>query len=112
MPYVASHRHAPISPSKARLVADMIRGKSVDEALSALRLAPQRAARMLYKVVQSAQANAEDQGVNDVEGLYVARAYVDDAPRLKRWRPRSRGMASPILRRRSHLCVELDLRTE
>ncbi len=107
MGYYASHRHAPVSPRKARLVADLVRGQSVGEALRTLKYAPQRAAKLLYRVIRSAQANAEDRGVRDVDNLFVAKAWVDDGVRLKRWRPRSRGMAVPILRRRSHLCVEL-----
>ncbi len=109
MPYVSVHKHAPVPPRKARLIADMIRGKNVSEALSLLHFAPQRAAKLLYKVVRSAQANAEDRGVDDVDSLYVTRAWVDEGVRLKRWRPRSRGMANGRLRRRSHLCVELDV---
>ena len=86
----------------------MVRGKSVSEALNILGFAPQRAARLLSKVIQSAQANAEDQGVRDPDSLFIAKAYVDEGITLKRWRPRARGGAAGILRRRSHLCVELE----
>lgn len=110
--YVAKHMHAPVSPRKARLIADMIRGKDVSDALNTLNLQPQRAAKMLLKVIRSAQANAEVQGVTDVDELYVTKAWVDEGATLKRWRPRARGSAAPILRRRSHLCVELGLRGE
>ncbi len=109
MAFKAMHRHAPVSARKARLVIDMIRGRNVSEALNILRFAPQRAAKMIYKVVQSAQANAENQGVGDVESLYVSKAYVNEGFTLKRFHPRARGSAAAILHRRSHLCVELDV---
>jgi large subunit ribosomal protein L22 len=112
MGYVAKHRYAPVSARKARLVVDLVRGRSVDEALGILAVQTQRAAKMLQKVIRSAQANAEDRGVSDVEGLYIARAWVDEGNRLKRWRPRARGRATPILRRRSHICVELETRED
>jgi len=109
MPYKAMHRHAPVSARKARLVIDMIRGKNVSDALNILRFSPQRSAKMLYKVVQSAQANAENRGVEDVENLFVSKAYVNEGFTLKRFHPRARGSAAAILHRRSHLCVELDM---
>ncbi len=109
MPYIATHKHSPVSPRKARLIVDMIRGKNVNAALATLRFQPQRAARMVTKVLRSAQANAMNLGVNDPDSLYVSRAFVDDGVTIKRWRPRARGGAAPILRRRSHITVELDL---
>jgi large subunit ribosomal protein L22 len=110
MPYVAHHKHSPVSPRKARLVIDLIRGRNLNEALRTLHLQPQRAARMITKLLRSAQANAEDRGVTDVDNLYVSKAQVGDGLRLKRWRPRARGSAAQILRRRSHITVELDVR--
>jgi large subunit ribosomal protein L22 len=110
MAYLAKYRGAPISPRKARLIIDLIRGKDLGLALTTLKFAPQRAAKMLFKVLRSAQANAEDRGVNNVDDLYVSKAWVDEGFRIKRFRPRSRGMANPFVRRRSHLCVELDVR--
>lgn len=112
MSYAAKHMNAPVPPRKARLVIDMIRGKSVSEALTLLQFSPHRAAMLLHKVVRSAQANAEDQGVRDVDSLFVSKCFVDEGFRLKRWRPRSRGMANPYIRRRSHLCVELESKGE
>ncbi|MCD8139773.1 MAG: 50S ribosomal protein L22 [Planctomycetaceae bacterium] len=106
MGYVAKHRHAPIKAYKARLVIDLIRGKSVNDALNILRYKPQRAARMIEKVVRSAQANAEDRGVSGE--FFVTKAWVDEGFMMKRFRPRSRGGAAPYLRRRSHICVEVD----
>ncbi len=110
MAHIAKHKFSPVSPRKARLVIDMIRGKEVSEALTILKFAPQRSAKLLYDVVRSAQANAENGGVDDVDALYVSKAWVDEGMRIKRWRPRSRGMAHPYKRRRSHLCVEVDVR--
>ena len=111
MPYIAKHRHAPVSPRKARRLTQLIVGKSVSEALVMLQFQPQRSARLLYHVLRSAQANAEDQGVRDVDNLMVKKAHVDEGMRMKRWRPRSRGSAAPYVKRRSHIAVELDLRS-
>lgn len=107
--YVAMHKQAPVTPRKARLIATLIRGKNLSAALSELEFAPQRAAKLFQKVVRSAQANAEVAGVDDVDRLFVKRAWVDEGMVMKRYKPRSRGMAAPRLRRRSHLCVELDV---
>jgi len=108
MGYVAKHRHSPVSARKARLVVDLVRGKNVSEALSILHHSPRRAAKLLHKVILSAQANAEDRGISDPESLFVSKAFVNEGATLKRWRPRARGGAAQILRRRSHICVELD----
>ena len=108
MAYVARHRHAPMSAQKARLIATLVRGKNVGEALNVLRYQPQRAARFLEKVIQSAQANAEVQGVKDVEALVIAKVFVNEGVRLKRWQPGPRGHVMPIIKRRCHICVELD----
>jgi large subunit ribosomal protein L22 len=112
MAYTAKHRHAPVSARKARLMVDLIRGKGVSDALNILAFQPQRAARLLRKVVQSAQANAENLGVADVDTLFVSKVYANEGFVMKRFSPRARGSAAAILRRRSHLCVELDTRTE
>jgi len=108
MAYIARHRHAPMSAQKVRLVANMIRGKGVNEALNILRYQPQRASRLLRKVLQSAQANAEGKGVGDVDRLFISKIYIDDGMRLKRWRPGPRGHVSPILKRRCHINVVLE----
>ncbi len=107
MGYVAKHRHAPIKAYTARLVIDLIRGKSVNEALNILRYKPQRAARMIEKVLRSAQANAEDRGA--AGAFFVSKAWVDEGFMIKRFRPRSRSGVAPYLRRRSHICVEVDV---
>ena len=85
MAYRAIHRYARISPRKARLVADMIRGKKIDEALTALQFAKQRAAWYFKAVLRSAVANAEEQDAN-VHNLYILESRVDQGPSLKRWR--------------------------
>ncbi|MCX7933962.1 MAG: 50S ribosomal protein L22 [Planctomycetota bacterium] len=108
MEYIAQHRHAPMSAQKVRRVANMIRGKNVNEALNILRYQPQRASRLLRKVLQSAQANAEFSGVDDVDRLFVSKVYVDEGVRMKRWRPGPRGHVSPLLKRRCHISVILE----
>lgn len=108
MAYVARHRFAPISARKARLVLDTIRGKRLDEALSILQFSPKRAAYLIGKVLKSAQANAEAQAEGSLASLCVTRAFADEGPTRRKWRPRARGMASPIRRRRSHIIIELD----
>ena len=93
------------SPRKAGLVADAIRGKSVNEALAMLRFLPQRAARDLFKVVKSAAANAENNFNLDPNELYIVRVTADKGRTLKRFRPKARGRVGPILKRSSHLTV-------
>jgi large subunit ribosomal protein L22 len=113
MPFKAIHKHARISARKVRLVADMIRGKFADEALDLLKYQPERGARMLEKVLQSAMGNAQDPDQNPgktirVEQLVVTDARVDGGPMFKRIRPVSRGMAYGIKRRMSHISVTLE----
>lgn len=106
--YVAKHRFARISPRKVRLLADMVRGKTAQEALTILRFQPQRGARFLEKVIRSAMANAEDQEVRNAGRLRLVEVRVDQGPSLKRLRPRARGAASIYLRRMSHITVALE----
>ncbi|NQU21242.1 MAG: 50S ribosomal protein L22 [Candidatus Nealsonbacteria bacterium] len=108
MAYQASHRYARISPTKVRLMADMIRGKFADEALDVLRYQPNRGARMLEKVLRSALANAEDRRAPNLKNLMVTEVRVDPGPMFKRMRPRSRGMANVIKKRMSHIHVGLE----
>ncbi len=110
MTYRASHRYARIAPRKARLVAQMIRGKKIDEALTALQFARKRAAWYFKAVLRSAIANAEE-GDADVRNLYVCESRVDEGPRLKRWRPKDRGRSHPFCKASSHLYIALDERT-
>jgi large subunit ribosomal protein L22 len=105
MAYTAIHRHARISARKVRPLADLIRGKRVDDVLAVLRYQPQRGARMLEKLIKSALGNAEDLRAPNVGGLVVTDARVDGGPMFKRLRPRARGMAHVVARRSSHITV-------
>jgi large subunit ribosomal protein L22 len=110
MSFRASHRFARISPRKVRPLADLIRGKFADEALDILRYQPQRGARMLEKVLQSALGNAQDPDqtrgqVIDLDNLVISEARVDNGPMFKRIRPRARGMAFMIRKRMSHIHI-------
>lgn len=98
-------RHIRISPSKVRIVADLVRGKPVREALAILRYTPKRASRVIEKAIRSAVANAENNLDMDGDSLVVSRIFVDQGPTLKRYHPRQRGQAFPILKRSSHLTV-------
>ena len=91
------------SPQKVRLVADVVRGRPVNEALAVLSLMPQVAARDVYKVVKSAASNAENNYELDINTLHLHRIYVDEARMLKRAKSRSYGRAAPRLRRFSHI---------
>lgn len=108
MAYRAVHRHARISATKVRPLADMIRGKRVDDALAILQYQPHRGARLLEKVLKSALGNAEEQRAPNVGGLVVVDARVDGGPMFKRLRPRARGMAHVIQRRLSHISVAVE----
>ncbi|MCP3851559.1 MAG: 50S ribosomal protein L22 [Gammaproteobacteria bacterium] len=94
-----------ISPQKARLVADVIRGKNVETAITTLRFMPKKAAKIIRKVVESAVANADQNEAIDVDTLYVKDILVDGGPMLKRFRPRAQGRATRILKRTSHITV-------
>lgn len=113
MAFRASHRNARISARKVRPVADMVRGKFVDEALDILRYQPQRGARMLEKVIKSALANAQDPDQNpgqiiNVHDLFISGVRVDGGSMFKRVRPRARGSAYMIKKRMAHIHVEID----
>ena len=96
MAYRAIHRFARIAPRKARLVATLIRGRRVDDALTQLDLSKKRAAWYLRTVLKSAIANAEE-GDADVASLYVSESRVDEGPTIKRFRPKDRGRAHRII---------------
>jgi large subunit ribosomal protein L22 len=96
-----------ISPRKARLVAEHIRGRSVLEARSVLAFTPREAARELDKVLRSAVANAESQHQLPDDRLYVSAAYVDEGPMMKRWRARARGRVARIKKRTCHITVKV-----
>jgi large subunit ribosomal protein L22 len=101
----ASARFARITPLKARRVVDMVRGLPVDDALSLLQFAPQAASETVYKVLESAIANAETTEGLDRADLVVSNAQVDEGPTMKRWRPRAQGRATRINKRTSHITL-------
>lgn len=101
----ASARFVRITPLKARRVVDLVRGMPVDEALSLLQFAPQAASETVYKVLESAIANAETTEGLDRADLVVSKAQVDEGPTMKRWRPRAQGRATRINKRTSHITL-------
>ena len=104
----ASLNYVRSSPRKARQVVDLIRGKSVNEALIILGHVPNRPARYLEKLIKSAVANARHRDdAMDVDDLRITEAFVNGGPISKRWRPRARGRATPIRKRTSHITVVL-----
>ena len=106
----AQWKYVRISPRKLRLVADVIRGKNISEAKAILRFTNKKGAVILNKVLKSAVANAinrEDSKVKEDE-LYISRLMVNEAARMKRWRPISRGRAAPYVHRLAHIWMELD----
>ena len=97
-----------ISPQKARLVADVVKGMDVDTALTTLRFMPKKGARILRKIIESAVANADQMETIDIDSLYIKSIQVDGGPTLKRFRPRAMGRATRILKRSSHITVIVD----
>ncbi|MBV9353351.1 MAG: 50S ribosomal protein L22 [Mycobacterium sp.] len=106
----AKARFVRVSPSKARRVIDLVRGKPVSVALEILRWAPQAASQPVAKVIASAAANAENNNGLDPATLVVATVYADDGPTAKRIRPRAQGRAFRIRRRTSHITVVVESR--
>jgi large subunit ribosomal protein L22 len=96
-----------LSPRKARFVADLVRGKKVDEAVNILKFSTNRSARIIKKVLDSAIANAENNQGADVDELKVTKITVDEGPRMKRIRPRAKGRADRIVKRTSHIIVSV-----
>ena len=103
----AKLRYLRISPKKVRLVADMIRNKSVSDSIKILNFTVKRARDPILKLLNSAIANSKNMGINS-KNLYVAEIRVDKGPILKRYMPRSRGISNPILKRTSHIMITLD----
>ena len=102
-----------ISPRKARVVANMVRGRDAAEALQLLEFTPKAGAPILKKVIASAVANAKQKSPSvDVDSLFISKATVDMGPNqhLRRWRPRAMGRATPIVKGVSHITIELDQR--
>ena len=104
----ATARYIRIATRKCTIVADLIRGKSVKEAQAILTYCPKAAAAPMLKVLNSADANEENNQELNRDDLFVAEAFANQGPTLKRFRPRARGSASSILKRTSHLTVILD----
>jgi large subunit ribosomal protein L22 len=107
MEVVAILRGARLSAQKARLVADQIRGKAVEEALQLLTYSPKKGADVIKKVLNSAIANAEHNEGADVDELKVSTIYVDEGMSLKRIRPRANGRADRIVKRTCHITVKV-----
>ena len=107
MQVAAKLKHARISPQKCRLVADAIRGKSVAGARQILELMPKKGALLLKKVLDSAIANAEHNNAADIDELRVSTVFVNEAPRLRRFRASAKGRASPRQKRSSHITIQV-----
>lgn len=113
MESTAKLRLARVSAQKARLVADLIRGRGVDEALEILTFTRKKSADLFKTLVESAVANAEYSASRqnrklDIDDLVISAVFVDQGPSLRRFRPRARGMATKILKKTSHITVVLD----
>jgi len=104
---VAKLRFARIAPQKARLVADQIRGKKVGQAMQILAFSPKKAADLMKKLLESAIANAEHNDGADVDELRVSAVMVDEGPMLKRFHARAKGRGARILKRTSHITVQV-----
>ena len=108
MAWQAAHKYARISSRKVRLVADMVRGLEVQDAVNVLKCPPPRAAAMISKVLSSAISNADEKEA-DVDRLIVSEIRVGEGPTIKRFRPKDRGRAHSILKRTSHIIVAVDV---
>ncbi len=101
----AVSKNTGVPASKARLLVDMVRGKKVEEALDMLRFTPTPSARVVAKVIKSAAANAENVFQMSPSNLRIVKIFADGGRMMRRFRPRSRGRVSPILKRSSHITV-------
>ena len=104
----ATAKYIRIAPRKARIVMNLVRGKSVADALAILKFTPKVGADAVEKVLRSAVANAENNFDMDVDRLFISSAFVDQGPTLKRIHPRSRGQAFKILKHTSHITVAVN----
>ncbi|WP_324822070.1 50S ribosomal protein L22 [Sinanaerobacter sp. ZZT-01] len=100
-------KYVRMSPIKLKPITDLVRGKSLQEALTILKFTPGKGAELVENVVKSAAANAENNHDMDVDKLFVAEVYAHQGPTMKRWRAGSQGRASVILKRSSHIGVTL-----
>ena len=110
MEVTAKLKFARVGAQKARLVADAVRGKDVNEAIRSLVYMKKKSAVLVKKLIESAVANAEDKKVVDVDNLYVKAITVDQGPLMKRFRPRAQGRAFTVRKKLSHINVVLDER--
>ena len=110
MEVTARIRYCRVGAQKARLVANLVRGKKVNQALRELAGQPKKTAGILQKLISTAVSNAESKQVMDVDNLYVKRIQVDQGPSMKRMMPRAQGRAFPIRKKTSHFSVVLDER--
>lgn len=102
--WTARHRFARVSPRKARLIIDLIRGRRCADALEQLRFFTQRSSGLVRNLLKSAMTNADEQEA-DMGSLFVTEARVDGGPYYRRWRPKDRGRAHPISKRTSHIVI-------
>ena len=107
MQVTAKLRHARISPQKCRLVADVVRGKAVGNALATLKFMPKKGAALVLKVLESAIANAENNLGADIDELKIERIEIDTAPTLKRFAARAKGRGARIIKRNSHILIQV-----
>ena len=105
MDVTAKYRYARISPQKCRLVADVVRGQPVGNAINVLKYMPKKGADLVRKALESAVANADSNHGLDIDDLKVARIHVDAAPVLKRFAARAKGRGARIVKRNSHITV-------
>ncbi len=104
----ARARYLRISPQKARLIADIVRGMNVEQAITTLKFMPKKGAGLIRKIIESAVANAGQTETIDLDTLYIKKIMIDGGPMLKRFRPRAMGRATRILKRTSHVTVIVD----
>lgn len=107
METIAKLRFARISPQKARLIADEVRGMPVERALEILQFSTKKAAQIMRKVLESAVANAEHNEGADIDELRISTLMVDEGPTMKRMKPRARGRADRIFKRTSHITIRV-----
>ncbi len=101
----ATLRHIRMSPRKARLIVDLIRGKQVEPALAMLKFSPKKGAKLAHKLLQSAIANAREQAQADVDALWITKSWVDEGRTMKRFMPAAHGRATPIRKRSAHMTI-------
>lgn len=108
MTSIAKLRYLRIAPRKVRLVVNLVKGKKVSEAQDILKFTRKKAADSVLKTLNSAIASAKNNSQLDESGLYISKITVDEGPKLKRWLPRAKGMATPLQKKMSHITIELD----